>query len=705
MSRSEAASLAGKASAAARRAKAGGGSGQTTDAAAAERKAKALIAANPRKYGAKTAGSKKGAGKGKAAKKVDPAAAKAKAEKENQAKEEKAARVKEHEERQKEHEADRTQRQADHDRQLKEHLEDRAQRQADRQAKMKQAQEKQKAAQQKAKAKSGGKSGSGSKKPGALTAAVKPGEKGKGWTAAKFENAPAAAPAQAAASSAPAAPAQSAAPPSQSPPPATPPPRKGRAVPPPTTRKAVGAEQDALTKAETSSMNWTGWAEITKVDEEKRIVYGIASTEKPDDEPGIWKGQAYAGDIISSDAIRDAAPEYLEFPAIREMHQPIAAGTAVHFEVEGDKTFVGAHVVDDQAWKKVVEKVYRGFSIGGKCLDAEIVKLVGRPYRRVTKLKLNEISLVDRPRNTESKFTLYKGADMDSENTSETVAAEAQDSTTINKAADPAKAIAMLQQLRNDAEVEGDMDAADGYTQAIRQVSEAAGLSTPSSSTGDEADMVADDSSDLDMGDLNDDEEDEDGVAMSQVANDLRKRNPGKNDDQIIELLLKRITSTSISKRGAALSAANLSHAKTAHDALAKMTGGAVCADNKTPQQAAGIMMGEGIAPGDIAKALMPAFDQISKLLEAQGSQMTALADRVAKVEAQPAAHAPAARLVPVEKSIAGTGSDPAPKDERIAQLDILKKSREKATNPAVIQHLSEEITTLSIALGYRGIA
>jgi hypothetical protein len=440
---------------------------------------------------------------------------------------------------------------------------------------------------------------------------------------------------------------------------------------------------------------WHGWAEITKVDEEKRFVYGIASSELPDNEPGIWKGESYQGDIISSAAMRDAAPDYLKYPAIREMHQPLAAGTAVHFAVNGAETEIGAIIIDDQAWAKVVNKVYRGFSIGGKCKDAEIVKIDGRPFRKVTKLELTEISLVDRPRNPQASITLFKGADMAEQDD----ATEVADSTELAKAADPTKAIALLQQLRNDAETGGDMDAADEYTAAIRSVAQAAGIAT---TTADDEDAdLSDDENALTMDDGGDDPDA--AMAMAASVGDLRKAHPELSDEGLIALLLKGTTQSadSITKRGMALSGANLAHAKTAHDALQKMTGGAVCAPNNG--QPNGIAMAATLAPDDLAKAFTPVFDGIAKGLEKIGVDVSGLAKRLEHIEAQPAPGGPAARVVPIEKVLPG-GDPPAAPSTEVVELNALRKLRDNATDDITRKALADEITKREIRNVYRPI-
>lgn len=125
-------------------------------------------------------------------------------------------------------------------------------------------------------------------------------------------------------------------------------------------------------------------------------VHGIATSEAMDDH----------GEIVRADAIRAAIPNYMRFPALREMHQLSAAGTTLEAEVgEDGTTRIVAHVVDPVAVAKVKSQVYRGFSIGGRVTERE----PGNP-KAITGLVLNEISLVDRPANPEAVFDCWKAA-------------------------------------------------------------------------------------------------------------------------------------------------------------------------------------------------------------------------------------------------------------------------------------------------------
>lgn len=141
-----------------------------------------------------------------------------------------------------------------------------------------------------------------------------------------------------------------------------------------------------------------------------RLYAEISKTEKLDD--GTLKVWGYAsseavdsdGETITADAMKAALPDYLKFGAVREMHQPMAAGTAIEAEVQADgRTWFGALVVDPVACRKVETGVYKGFSIGGKVTARDdINKSV------ITGLRLVEVSLVDRPANPEAVFTMFK---------------------------------------------------------------------------------------------------------------------------------------------------------------------------------------------------------------------------------------------------------------------------------------------------------
>lgn len=129
---------------------------------------------------------------------------------------------------------------------------------------------------------------------------------------------------------------------------------------------------------------------IAKMDAEERMVYGYASTESVDNQ----------GEIIKIEALRDALDEYMKFANVREMHQNSAVGVCKAAKIDDKGLYVGVHVVDDSAWEKVKSGVYKGFSIGGQAIK--------KVAKCIEKMRLAEISLVDRPCNPEAVFDLIK---------------------------------------------------------------------------------------------------------------------------------------------------------------------------------------------------------------------------------------------------------------------------------------------------------
>ena len=153
------------------------------------------------------------------------------------------------------------------------------------------------------------------------------------------------------------------------------------------------------------------YGEITKVealDDGTIRVTGVASTGALDD----------ADERVLPAAMKAALPAYMRFGALREMHGLSAAGATLSAEVTDDgATRIETHVVDPVAVKKVQLGVYKGFSIGGKVLERD-----PGDRRVITRLKLNEISLVDRPCNPEAVIDVWKAARADAPTNAEVLA-------------------------------------------------------------------------------------------------------------------------------------------------------------------------------------------------------------------------------------------------------------------------------------------
>jgi len=149
---------------------------------------------------------------------------------------------------------------------------------------------------------------------------------------------------------------------------------------------------------------------ITKMDIEKRLVYGVAADETPDKADEIF-------DYASSKPLFEKWSGEIEKNTdgkskgnIRSMHSNIAAGKIqdIQFDDNTKSIPLCAKVVDDNEWKKCTEGVYTGFSIGGKYAkrwrdEAGKTRYTAAP---------TEISLVDLPCNPSATFQMVKANGM-----------------------------------------------------------------------------------------------------------------------------------------------------------------------------------------------------------------------------------------------------------------------------------------------------
>lgn len=135
------------------------------------------------------------------------------------------------------------------------------------------------------------------------------------------------------------------------------------------------------------------------------IVEGIATAEVLDAD----------GEIVDFEASKAAFSEWSDyfqkatdgesFGNIRSMHGNIAAGKAVAWwpDEEHKAIMLRSHIIDPTEAKKCIEKVYLGYSIGGK-----VPKKDGYVGNHIVKYKLSETSLVDKPACPVALFSLVK---------------------------------------------------------------------------------------------------------------------------------------------------------------------------------------------------------------------------------------------------------------------------------------------------------
>jgi hypothetical protein len=127
-------------------------------------------------------------------------------------------------------------------------------------------------------------------------------------------------------------------------------------------------------------------------------IRGVASSETVDAD----------GEIILASAMKQAIPGFLAHGtgALREMHSASsAAGTVdeVAFDDKTKTTKIVASMVDKGAIDKVIKGVYKGLSVGGR-----VVERLAENAKVISKVNWLELSLVDRPSNPTSTFSIYK---------------------------------------------------------------------------------------------------------------------------------------------------------------------------------------------------------------------------------------------------------------------------------------------------------
>jgi hypothetical protein len=140
---------------------------------------------------------------------------------------------------------------------------------------------------------------------------------------------------------------------------------------------------------------------LTKVDQGRRIVSGFASLDNLDKQ----------NDIVTTEASMSAFAKFRG--NIREMHQPSAVGKMVsfkeekYFDPESKKFYKGVYVSAyiskgaQDAWEKVLDGTYTGFSIGGRMnkWDDAYDEKADAQIRIIKDYDLIELSLVDSPAN------------------------------------------------------------------------------------------------------------------------------------------------------------------------------------------------------------------------------------------------------------------------------------------------------------------
>lgn len=144
---------------------------------------------------------------------------------------------------------------------------------------------------------------------------------------------------------------------------------------------------------------------IHKIDEERRLVYGIATAESPDKQGEICDYATSKPFYEKWSADIEKASDGKSKGNLRVMHGNKVAGTIpqINFNDEEKQIEICGKVVDNDEWKMVLAGAYTGFSQGGsyekKWKDGDYTRYTSNPC---------EISLVDNPCLSSATFEVLK---------------------------------------------------------------------------------------------------------------------------------------------------------------------------------------------------------------------------------------------------------------------------------------------------------
>lgn len=153
---------------------------------------------------------------------------------------------------------------------------------------------------------------------------------------------------------------------------------------------------------------------ITRIDEEKREVWGYATTDQVDTFGTVFpfeaSKKAYAEWNDNFERLTDGESK----GNLRAMHQKIAAGKVIACEPDEEKRgiYVGAYVADDKEWEKVKARVYTGFSHGVlQTTPSVFERRNGKLIEIVPAFAVQELSLADKPSCPGAVMTLFRRAE------------------------------------------------------------------------------------------------------------------------------------------------------------------------------------------------------------------------------------------------------------------------------------------------------
>lgn len=481
---------------------------------------------------------------------------------------------------------------------------------------------------------------------------------------------------------------------------------------------------------------------ITKIDVEKRLVYGIAADETPDHADEIFDYDSsksyfeeWSGDISK-------ATDGKSLGNLRAMHTGIAAGKVTQLVMDdvAKSMPICAKVVDDNEWNKCLEGVYTGFSIGGSYVKRW--KDPNDPTKTRYTAKPAEISIVDLGCNPSATFEIIKADGLTEQRefkrkeepmeVNKTILADMQKALTEN---DLVKAFSFeeirdrlrgainsklktpfncgyfwIQQTYPDSVIiEGDMDG-DGdddmyqiaYTiddQGVVTLGDAKQVKVSYVPVVDE-DGTTDEGAEL-MG------------GKADQTGDLQKTEE-KPAEPIIEEkpIEKAIEAESLEKAGAKHSKDTIEQLQQMHHNIADMGGACQCDKCQKLYQSDDAQ--KSIIPDELTKVstaaadlhkgenesltkFMERFDSLEKALNGFKTENEALAKKVIELENAPLPGGPILNATAMEKSLVGGGNPEQTADPDTQKIALYEQIIAKSDNPAEIQTMRMQLSTLKM--------
>ena len=155
--------------------------------------------------------------------------------------------------------------------------------------------------------------------------------------------------------------------------------------------------------------NFSKFIRFTKVDAAKREVSGIVTAEAPDKDFEVCDYEKSKPYYKAWSEEFNKATDGKSLGNLREMHNLSAVGKAldIQFNDAEKEITMTFKVVDDNAWKKCEERVYTGFSQGGRKVGEQIPDPVYKNCQRYVANPV-EVSLVDNPCLPDAHFAYVK---------------------------------------------------------------------------------------------------------------------------------------------------------------------------------------------------------------------------------------------------------------------------------------------------------